>query len=68
MKEETLMELDKISINSTTWDGDDWPSTLEFEWTEPSNYCLYPDDEYSFDVSKEQAVELIEVLTKHFKL
>ena len=68
MKESTLMEIDKICVNVTEWEGQGCPSELKLEWIEPSNYCMFPDEEYSVDVSKEKAVELIEVLTKHFKL
>lgn len=67
MKELKLMEIDKISVNETVWDGE-FPDEFRLEWTEPSNYCMYPDDEYSVYVSKEQAIELIAVMTKHFKL
>lgn len=68
MRAEVLLEIGKVGLIATYWDSPTCNDTLELHWIEPSNYCMYPDDEVSIDVDKERALLLIEALTKHFKL
>ncbi len=68
MIEKTLMELDKFCVNATHWEGDDYKPMLELEWVEQSNYCMYPDSECSIEITEAKAIELIAVLSEHFKL
>ena len=68
MKEKTVLEIGKICLNVTTFEGSPEYNVIALEWTEQSSYCLYPDNDESIDIDRETAIKLIDVLTEHFKL
>lgn len=68
MKQATVLEIGKICLNTTTFDGAPEYNTIAFEWIERSSYCMHSDEEVSIDIGREDAIKLIEVLQNHFKL
>ena len=68
MKDTTVLEIDKIKMVETTFDGAPEYNTIAFEWVERSSYNMYPDEEVSIQLDRKDAIRLIEVLQNHFKL
>lgn len=68
MKQVTVLEIGKICLNTTTFDGAPEYNTIALEWVERSSYCMYPDEEVSIQLDRKDAIKLIEVLQNHFKL
>ena len=68
MKQATVLEIGKICLNATTFDDAPEYNAIALEWVERSSYCMYPDEEVSFDIGREDAIKLIEVLQNHYKL
>ena len=61
---DTVLAIGKIEVVK----GSPQSGTLCFEWVERSSYCLYPDEEVSIDIERDDAIKLIKVLQDHFKL
>lgn len=68
MKDTTMLEIDKIKVVETTFDGAPEYNSIALEWVERSSYCMYPDEEVSINIERDDAIKLIEVLKNHFKL
>lgn len=68
MKQATVLEIGKIKVVETTFDDIPQYNRICFEWVERSSYCMYPDEEVSIDIERDDAIKLIEVLQNHFKL
>lgn len=68
MKQATVLEIGKICLNTTMFDDAPEYNSIAFEWVELSSYCMYPDEEVSIDIERDDAIKLIEVLQNHFKL
>lgn len=66
VKEETVLEIGKISVNATTWKDDCYPREMTFDWTEDSPDPYYPGNDVSVDITKNDALCLVYVLKKHF--
>lgn len=68
MQNNTVLEIGKIKVVETTFEGAPEHNSIAFEWVESSSYCLYSDSYVSIDIEKEDAIKLIEVLKVHFRL
>ena len=68
MKNNTVLEIDKIKVVETTFEGAPEYNSIAFEWVEHSSYCMHSDNDISIDIEKQDAINLIEVLKAHFKL
>ena len=65
MKDTTVLEINKINVVETTFDGAPEYNAIAFEWVER---CMHSDEEVSIDIERDDAIKLIEVLRNHFKL
>lgn len=68
MQNNTVLEIGKIKVVETTFEGAPEYNSIAFEWVELSSYCMYSDNDVSIDIEKKDAIKLIEVLKAHFKL
>lgn len=68
MKQAIVLEIGKIEVVEATFDDIPQYNRICFEWVERSSYCMYPDEEVSIDIERDDAIKLIEVLQNHFKL
>lgn len=68
MNDNTVLEIGKIKVVETTFDGAPEYNAIAFEWVERSSYCMYPDEGVSIQLDRKDAIKLIEVLKAHFKL
>lgn len=68
MKQAIVLEIGKIEVVETTFDDIPQYNRICFEWVERSSYCMYPDEDVSIDIERDDAIKLIEVLQNHFKL
>lgn len=68
MKDTTVLEIDKIKVVETTFDGAPEHNLIAFEWIERSPGHWHSDEEVSIDIERDDAIKLIEVLQNHFKL
>jgi len=68
MTDNTVLEIGKINVVETTFDGAPEYNAIAFEWVERSSYCMYPDEDVSIQIDRKDAINLIEVLKAHFKL
>ena len=68
MQNNTVLEIGKIKVVETTFEGAPEYNSIAFEWVESSSYCMYSDNDVSIDIEKKDAIKLIEVLKAHFKL
>jgi hypothetical protein len=62
MVDEVVANVGKIRVVVTEWEGAEYPKEMAFEWTEPSNYCVFPDAEYSHTLTREEASILLAAL------
>lgn len=67
-KEQTLMKIDKICVNTTVWENDEYPKELTFDWVEYSPDYWYSDTEVSINITKEDAIKLVGVLKDTFDI
>ena len=65
MEETELMEIGRITLTKTEC-GDF--KTVEFQFVNQSNYCLYSDEDVEVEITKEVAIELIENLKREFDI
>lgn len=66
MKEIELMQIERISLTKNEYSED--YKTVEFQFVNKSNYCLYHDEDVEVSVTKEIAIELIENLKREFNI
>lgn len=65
MKETELMQIERITLTKTEC-GDF--KTVEFQFVNQSNYCLYSDEDVEVEITKEIAIELIENLKRELDI
>ncbi|MBL4800191.1 MAG: hypothetical protein JKY50_22575 [Oleispira sp.] len=66
-KEAVIMEIGPIIVNTTVWEDDLYPPEMAFSWTE----CFpppYSDNDVDVDITKDQAIELVALMKKHFNI
>lgn len=68
MTDKTLLEIGKISVIASTYENVPHLDQLCFEWVEPSPDAWYSDTNASIDITRDDAIKLIDALTAHFKL
>lgn len=68
MKRNTLMKIGKVSVVGAYYGDNSVRDTLDLSWTEVQQDSWYKDEEVEEEIDKEDAIKLIEVLTKHFNL
>lgn len=66
MTETELFEIERIRLVKTEYEGGH--KTLEFQFTNQSTYCMFPDEEVECEITKEEAVKLIDILKAEFDL
>ncbi|MCD9504545.1 hypothetical protein GLP37_20490 [Photobacterium phosphoreum] len=66
MKETELMKIERITLAKTEYSED--YKTVEFQFVNQSNYCLYSDEDVEVTITKEIAIELIENLKREFDI
>jgi len=52
-------ELREHKLGKFTFRKDPWANSIDMEWIEESNYCMYPDDEKDLPIDTENAEALI---------
>lgn len=68
MQNNTVLEIGKIKVVETTFEGAPEYNSIAFEWVEQSSDHWHSDSEQSIDIEIGDAVKLIDVLKAHFKL
>lgn len=68
MQNNTVLEIGKIKVVETTFEGAPEYNSIAFEWVERSSYFMHSGNDISIDIEKKDAIKLIEVLKAHFRL
>ena len=66
MSYSTPFKFDKVSIEVFSLEG--YETQVSLEWTEPSSYCMFDDVEYSADVTRGDAIGIINALKSAFDI
>lgn len=68
MIEKTVLEIGKIAVNTVEWKDGEYDKEMSFDWIEKQSYGDIPFHHASTDITKGDAVKLIEVLKTHFDI
>ena len=70
MKEVELMQIERITLTKTEYENDleGEFKTVEFQFVNTSNYCLYDDEDVECTITEDVAIELVENLQREFNI
>ena len=68
IQHETLSLSSSCALEAAAWEFVEYPTEVVLRYTEHSSDHWHSDNQTSIDLTKEDAIKIIEFLTRHFKL